>query len=124
MKAPTPDGVPVITAVYAGIVVPLANSTVSFQLRCCLTSIHHSGKYKLTLTHEAENLTGRKYHIPIDFNILHDLSIDSGRELDSLPVVVHSGADKHGTDGRELVKCLCVEKLPAILLVHLEESAA
>lgn len=74
LKAPTPDGVPVITAVYAGMVVPM--NKVSCPATLMITFMQMD-KYEHTLTYKAQNLRRRKDHITIDLHVLHDFPIDS-----------------------------------------------
>jgi hypothetical protein len=76
-NAPTPAAVPVMTAVPAGVVVPVR--------KLCLLQYSRPDKQmndvcELTSTHVAENLAWGEDHVLRDLDILHHFAIDSGKE--------------------------------------------
>lgn len=99
-KAPTPAAVPVITAVPAGMVVPILQDQ-NFSLM-------RSGRgFVLTSTHVAEDLSGTENHVLSDLDILDHLAINSGEESSaSCGCIVLLRTQENWPDGSELVESL------------------
>jgi hypothetical protein len=127
MNAPTPAGVPVMTAVNAGIVVPICAAQFPFSSTKPRPA---KSNLELTLAHVAQNYLWRKDDIAFQIGRLSCLPIDPHHDI-SLSAIVTSwlqrsrknlGADESWTERGELVERLGIEELAPAVRWQLEQT--
>jgi len=66
---------------------------------------------------------GREYHILFEVGFLPDDPIHLGDYTEVYATFKDLWADQCRANGREVIKCLCVEKLPSRVFLDLEHAA-
>lgn len=115
-KIPTPTGVPVITAVPAGMVVPVVPMCQQHQSRRVQIG-------QLTLAHKAKYPRTGPDPVLLTLDVLSNLSIDSGHEANVLLLVEKLCLQEQRAHRGKLVESLCKEELPAAHVWHLMLAA-